>query len=356
MNKELFESLDILERERHIPKAYMAEKIEAALTAACRKELGTTSVTVILDFEKMDMKVYRKYKIVAEVEDPTVEITKAGIEALEKEYESKGMKLKTRSRKRSIGSDYEIELHPKEFRRLSVQNAKQVIIQGIREAERSYQAREYEDKRGEMLSAIVTKVEDSTGHVVVDTGISQAVLLKDEQIPGEVLRVDDRIKVFATQVNSNDVKGPLVSLTRTHANLVKRLFESEVPEITDGIIIIKNISREAGSRTKIAVYSRDPEVDAVGSCIGNRGARINAVVDELNGEKIDVVPYSDDICEYVKAALSPASVKSVELVGDRSARVIVAPDQLSLAIGKMGQNARLAARLTGCKIDIKSEY
>ena len=356
MNKELFESLDILERERHIPKAYMAEKIEAALTAACRKELGTTSVTVILDFDKMDMKVYRKYKIVAEVEDPTVEITKAGIEALEKEYESKGMKLKTRSRKRSIGSDYEIELHPKEFRRLSVQNAKQVIIQGIREAERSYQAREYEDKRGEMLSAIVTKVEDSTGHVVVDTGISQAVLLKDEQIPGEVLRVDDRIKVFATQVNSNDVKGPLVSLTRTHANLVKRLFESEVPEITDGIIIIKNISREAGSRTKIAVYSRDPEVDAVGSCIGNRGARINAVVDELNGEKIDVVPYSDDICEYVKAALSPASVKSVELVGDRSARVIVAPDQLSLAIGKMGQNARLAARLTGCKIDIKSEY
>ena len=356
MNKELFESLDILERERHIPKAYMAEKIEAALTAACRKELGTTSVTVILDFEKMDMKVYRKYKIVAEVEDPSVEITKAGIEALEKEYESKGMKLKTRSRKRSIGSDYEIELHPKEFRRLSVQNAKQVIIQGIREAERSYQAREYEDKRGEMLSAIVTKVEDSTGHVVVDTGISQAVLLKDEQIPGEVLRVDDRIKVFATQVNSNDVKGPLVSLTRTHANLVKRLFESEVPEITDGIIIIKNISREAGSRTKIAVYSRDPEVDAVGSCIGNRGARINAVVDELNGEKIDVVPYSDDICEYVKAALSPASVKSVELVGDRSARVIVAPDQLSLAIGKMGQNARLAARLTGCKIDIKSEY
>ena len=355
MNKELFEALDVLEAERHIPKAYMLEKIEAALTAACKKEMGTTNISVVLDPEKMDMKVYRKYLIVAEVEDPTTEIDKAGIEALEEQYKAAGLKLKTRSRKRSIGSDYEYEVHPKEFRRLSAQNAKQVIIQGIREAERSYQAREYEDKRGEMISAIVTKVEDSTGNVVVDTGISQAVLLKNEQIPGEELRVDDRIKVFATQVNAGEGRGPLVSLTRIHPNLVKRLFEAEVPEFADGIIIIKNISREAGSRTKMSVYSRDPEVDAVGACIGNKGARINAVVAELNGERIDVVPYSDDICEYIKAALSPAAVKSVELTSDRSARVIVAPDQLSLAIGKMGQNARLAARLTGCKIDIKSE-
>ena len=355
MNKELFEALDVLEAERHIPKAYMLEKIEAALTAACKKEMGTTNISVVLDPEKMDMKVYRKYLIVAEVEDPTTEIDKAGIEALEEQYKAAGLKLKTRSRKRSIGSDYEYEVHPKEFRRLSAQNAKQVIIQGIREAERSYQAREYEDKRGEMISAIVTKVEDSTGNVVVDTGISQAVLLKNEQIPGEELRVDDRIKVFATQVNAGEGRGPLVSLTRIHPNLVKRLFEAEVPEFADGIIIIKNISREAGSRTKMSVYSRDPEVDAVGACIGNKGARINAVVAELNGERIDVVPYSDDICEYIKAALSPAAVKSVELTSDRSAKVIVAPDQLSLAIGKMGQNARLAARLTGCKIDIKSE-
>lgn len=353
MNKELFEALDLLEKERHIPKSYMIEKIEAALTAACKKEMGTTNITVVMDSEKMDMKVYRKYLIVAEVEDPNTEITKEGIEALEKKYQEEGLKLKTRSRKRSIGSDYEYELQPKEFGRLSAQNAKQVIIQGIREAERSYQAREYEDKRGEMLSAIVTKVEDSTGNVVVDTGISQAVLLKNEQIPGEKLMVDDRIKVFATQVNSND-RGPLVSLTRTHPSLVKRLFEAEVPEITEGVVVIKNICREAGSRTKISVYSRDSEVDAVGSCIGNKGARINAVVDELNGEKIDVVPYSDNMAEYVKAALSPASVKSVEMETEKSARVIVAPDQLSLAIGKMGQNARLAARLTGCKIDIKT--
>ncbi len=355
MNKELFEALDILEKERHIPKEYMIEKIEAALTAACKKELGTTNITVVLDPEKMEMKVYRKYKIVAVVEDPTAEITKDGISALEIEYQAKGMKLKTRSRKRSIGSDYEVELHPKEFRRLSAQNAKQVIIQGIREAERSYQAREYEDKRGEMLSAIVTKVEDSTGNVVVDTGISQAVLLKSEQIPGEVLRVDDRIKVFATQVNSGEARGPLVSLTRIHPNLVKRLFEAEVPEIVEGVVIVKNISREAGSRTKMAVYSRDPEVDAVGACIGNRGSRISAVVNELNGEKIDIIPYNDDPCEYVKAALLPATVKSVTMESDRNASVVVSADQLSLAIGKMGQNARLAARLTGCKIDIKSE-
>ena len=354
MNKEFFEALDALERERHIPKAYMIEKVEAALATACKKELGSANITVVIDPEKQDMKVYRKYTIVNEVEDPTIEITKEQIEALEAERKAAGIKHKVRSRRRSIGSDYEYELHTKEFRRLSAQNAKQVIIQGIREAERSYQAKEYEDKKGEMISAIVTKVEDSTGNVVVDTGISQAVLLKNEQIPGEVLRVDDRIKVFASQVNT-EAKGPLVSLSRIHPTLVKRLFESEVPEILEGTVAIKNISREAGSRTKIAVYSRDPEVDAVGSCIGNKGSRIGAVVDELNGEKIDIIPYSDDVCEYVKQALSPATVKSVELVGDRQARAIVSADQLSLAIGKMGQNARLAARLTGCKIDIKSE-
>lgn len=355
MNSEFFESLDILERERHIPKEYMIEKVEAALTAACKKEYGTTNISVVIDPEKKDMKVYRKYKIVAEVEDPATEMTKEDIEKFESEMHAKGMKLKVRSRRRSIGSDYEYELQTKEFRRLSAQNAKQVIIQGIREAERNYQAKEYEDKRGEMLSAVVTKVEDSTGTVVVDTGISQAALPKTEQIPGETLKVGDRIKVFATQVSSPEVKGPLVTLTRLHPNLVKRLFETEVPEISDGTVIIRSVAREAGSRTKIAVYSRDPEVDAVGSCIGNKGARISPIVDELNGEKIDVIPYSEDLCEYIKASLLPASVKSVTLEGERMAKVIVPADQLSLAIGKMGQNARLAARLTGCKIDIKSE-
>ena len=354
MNNEFFDALDILERERHIPKQYMLEKVEAALAAACKKEYGAANITVVIDPDKRDVKVYRKFTIVAEVEDPQTEITKADIESFEAEQKEKGLKVKTRSRRRSIGADYEYELHTKEFRRLSAQNAKQVIIQAVREAERSRMVREYEDKKGEMLSAIVTKVEDSTGNVVVDTGISQAVLLKTEQIPGEVIRVDDRIKVFATQVSS-DTKGPLVNLTRLHPDLVKRLFETEVPEIMDGTVIIKNICREAGSRTKISVYSRDEGVDAVGACIGNRGARISVIVNELKGEKIDVIPYDDDPCEYVKAALSPATEKRVDIVEERTASVVVSPDQLSLAIGKMGQNARLAAKLTGCKIDIKSE-
>ncbi|MBO5212936.1 MAG: transcription termination/antitermination protein NusA [Clostridia bacterium] len=355
MNNEFFEALDLLEKERQIPKQYMIEKVEAALASACKKEYGYANITVIIDPEKRDMKVYRKYQIVAEVEDPQTEMTKEQIEAFEADAKANGIKIKTRSRKRSVGSDYEYEIHPKDFRRLSAQNAKQVIIQGVREAERSRQIREYENKKGEMLSAIVTKVEDSTGNVVVDTGISQAVLLKSEQIPGEILKVDDRIKVYATQVNSGEEKGPLVNLTRLHPDLVKRLFETEVPEIQDGTVIIKSICREAGSRTKIAVYSRDESVDAVGACIGNKGSRISVITNEFNGEKVDVIPYSDDVAEYVKAALSPATVKDVSFDGERQARVTVAPDQLSLAIGKLGQNARLAARLTGFKIDIKSE-
>lgn len=355
MNNEFFEALELLERERHIPMDYMIEKIEAALAAACKKEYGTADITVVIDPEKRDMKVYRKYKIVAEVEDPNTEMTKAQIEAFEAERKANGIKHKTRSRKRSVGADYEYELQTKAFRRLSAQNAKQVIVQAIREAEKSRQAREYEERKGEIMSAIVTKVEDSTGNVVVDTGISQAVLLKSEQIPGEVLRVDDRIKVYAFQVNSNAERGPVVSLTRVHPDLVKRLFEAEVPEIQDGTVIIKSICREAGSRTKVAVYSRDESVEAVGACIGNRGARINAIVEELKGEKIDVIPYNDDPTEFIKSALLPATVKRVDIENERSARVIVSADQLSLAIGKQGQNARLAARLTGCKIDIKSE-
>ena len=355
MNKEFFEALDLLEREKQIPKQYMIEKVQAALAAACKREFGIASLSVVIDAEKEDMKVYRKYTIVAEVEDPSTEITKAQIEELEADRKAKGIKHKTRSRKRSIGADYEYELHTKEFRRLSAQNAKQVIVQAIREFEKQRQTKEYEEKRGEIMSAVVTKVEDSTGNVVVDTGISQAVLLKAEQIPGETLRVDDKIKVYALQVNTQGDKGPLVSLTRVHPALVKRLFELEVPEIQDGTVVVRSICREAGSRTKISVHSRDAEVDAVGACISNRGARINAVVNELNGEKIDVIPYNDDPCEYIKSALLPATVKSVDIVGDREARAIVDADQLSLAIGKQGQNARLAARLTGFKIDIKSE-
>lgn len=213
--------------------------------------------------------------------------------------------------------------------------------------------KEYESKREEVISATVLRIDPTNGNVIVDTGTSEAVLLKGEQIPGEEFTVGQHIKVFVMEVK-NEIKGPIVTLSRTHPGLVKRLFELEVPEIQDGTVVIRGVSREAGSRTKISVESRDASVDPVGACIGNRGSRISEIIRELGGEKIDVVRYSEKPEEYVSAALSPAEVKSVEMDGERSCKVIVAPDQLSLSIGKEGQNARLAARLTGYKIDIKT--
>jgi N utilization substance protein A len=237
---------------------------------------------------------------------------------------------------------------------MSAQTGKQMIIQAIRTAERENQTRAYEEKRAEIITAVVDKVDMITGNLVLDTGTGYATILKSELIPGEVHEVGDRIKVFISEVKSGEMRGPLVTLSRVHPNFVKRLFELEIPEIQDGTIVIKGISREAGSRTKIAVESRDENVDAIGSCIGKNGMRINAILDELNGEKIDIIKYSDVIEEYVAEALSPAKVISVRMDGERSCRVTVAPEQLSLAIGKEGQNAKLVARLTGCKIDIKA--
>ena len=236
----------------------------------------------------------------------------------------------------------------KNFGRISAQTAKQVIVQGIREAERTMMIKEYESKREEVVTATVIKIDPVTENAVVDTGTSEAVLLKSEQIPGEIYTVGQKLKVFIMEVK-NEVKGPIVTLSRTHFGLVKRLFEIEIPEIQDGTVVIKGISR-----TKIAVESRDENVDPVGACIGNRGTRIASILNELGGEKIDIIKFSEDAEEYVAASLSPATVKSVTLDAERSCRVIVDPDQLSLAIGKEGQNARLAARLTGFKIDIKT--
>ncbi|MBQ8402733.1 MAG: transcription termination factor NusA, partial [Clostridia bacterium] len=229
-----------------------------------------------------------------------------------------------------------------------------VIVQGIREAEKSNIIREYEKKREEVISAVVTKRDEGNGDVEVDTGTSTAWLRKDDQLPGEELHVGDRIRVFVTEVKRDtEAAGPLVTLSRTHPNMLRRMFEADIPEIQDGTVLLKGVAREAGSRSKIAVLSRDPEVDAVGACIGNRGMRIGSIVDELRGEKIDVIAYSDSMEEYIAAALSPASVLEVEFDGERTAKAIVSGDQLSLAIGKEGQNVRLAAKLTGCKIDIK---
>ena len=339
MNAEFFKALDELEKVKGIPKDYMLEKVTAALTSAFKKEYGSESVRIVLDPVKKDVKVYKQRRIVEEVTDVKEEISLEDAKAL--------------SRRHVLGGVVETEVKTKNFGRLSAQAAKQVIIQGIREAETLHMVKEYEKKSEEVVTATVTKTADDTGAIVIDTGTSEAVLIEKEQIPGETFTVGDKIKVFITSVKKVGQEGPIVTLSRTHPGLVKRLFELEIPEIQDGTVIIKSIAREAGSRTKIAVYSRDENVDAVGSCIGEHGMRINNILAELCGEKIDIIEYSEDPAEFIASALSPAEVISVELDGEKSARIVVANDQLSLAIGKEGQNARLAARLTGHKIDIK---
>ena len=341
MNNEFFVAIDLLEKEKGIPKAYMIEKIEAALLSACRKEYGAnTLVRVHIDPDKEDVKVYIQKEVVEEVTNPQCEISLEEAKAL--------------SRRNTLGKLIETEVKTKNVRRLSAAAAKSVIIQGIREGERKAMQEAYENKREEIITATVSKIFTDNGNVLLDTDNGHATLIKAEQIPGEEYVVGDKIKVYVMEVNK-ELRGPLVTLSRAHSGLVRRMFELEIPEIQDGIVLVKGISREAGSRTKIAVWSRDEDVDAVGACIGHRGMRIQEIVKELRGEKIDIVRYSEDPAEYVAAALAPATVKQVELIEDRVCRVVVDRDQLSLAIGKEGQNARLAARLTGMKIDIKTE-
>ena len=342
MNKEFFVALDLLEKEKGIPKEYMLEKIEAALLSAFKKEFGnSTMMRVAIDPVKEDVKVYLQKEVVEVVENPQCQISLEDAKAIKKSY--------------ALGKIVETEVKTKNFRRLSAAAAKSVIIQGIREGERKVMQDAYESKREEIITATVSKVDPVNGNVVLETGTSHAVLLKSEQIPGETFYVGDRIKVFVMEVNK-EARGPLVTLSRSHAGLVRRMFELEIPEIQDGIVLVKGVAREAGSRTKIAVWSRDEDVDAVGACIGNHGMRISSIVDELRGEKIDIVKYSETPEEFVAAALAPAEVRAVIFTGERACRVVVDHDQLSLAIGKEGQNARLAARLTGMKIDIKSEF
>ena len=341
MNTEFFTALELLEKEKGIPADYMIEKIEAALVSAYKKEYGNnTNVRVLIDPAKKDVRVYQQKEVVEEVENPEIQISLAD--------------AKAKAKKWKVGMIFETEVKTKDFRRLSAAAAKSVIIQGIREGERRVMQEAYENKHEEIITATVSKVDHETGNVVLETDNGRAVLLRSEQIPGETFTVGDKIKVFVMEVNK-EAKGPIVTLSRAHAGLVRRMFELEVPEIADGIVIVKGVAREAGSRTKIAVYSRDEDVEPVGACIGTHGSRIAAVVNELCGEKVDIIQYSEKPEEYVAAALAPAEVLSVTLTAERACRVQVAPDQLSLAIGKEGQNARLAARLTGFKIDIKAD-
>lgn len=342
MNKEFFEALDAVVEEKGIPKEYMAEKVEAALLSAYKRDNGGfPNAQVKLDFTKKELKLLKLLTVVENVENDKTEISLDDARAKNKKYE--------------IDDIYEEEVKTHNFGRISAQTAKQVIIQGIREAERGMMLREYEEKKEEIVSAVVELVDPVSGNAVVEIGKNHMTLYRNEQIPGETLNPGDRVKVYITEVKKSS-RGPSVSLNRVHPGLVRRLFELEVPEIKEGVVEIKAVAREPGSRTKIAVLSNDPNVDPIGTCIGQRGARKNAVTRELNGEKIDIIKYSENSEEFIAAALAPAAVQSVSKLpeGERTYRVLVNEDQLSLAIGREGQNARLAAKLTGLKIDIKS--
>ena len=340
MNADIFNALELLEKEG-IPQSYMIEKIEQALTSAFKKEYGPTALMrVDMDMTKRKIKAFLQKEVVEVVEDPICQISLEDAKAVSKKYK--------------LGMMVEKEVKTDAFRRTSAAAAKSVIIQGIREAKRQAMQEAYENKKEELITATVEKIDRDNGDVMLLLDQGTNWLPAADQIPGETLTVGQKIKVFLTEIN-REARGPVISLSRVHPKLVWRLFELEVPEIQDGIVIIKGVSREAGSRSKIAVYSRDPDVDAVGACIGTRNMRIDNILSELCGEKIDIMTYSEQPEEFVAAALAPATVNSVVMTGERSCRVLVDPDQLSLAIGREGQNVRLAARLTGCKIDIKAE-
>ena len=340
MNADIFNALELLEKEG-IPQSYMIEKIEQALTSAFKKEYGPTALMrVDMDMTKKKIKAYLQKEVVEVVEDPVCQISLEEAKSVSKKYK--------------LGMMVEREVKTDAFRRTSAAAAKSVIIQGIREGKRQAMQEAYENKKEEIITVTVGKIDRENGDVMLELDQGTNWLPFAEQIPGEHLTVGQKIKVFLTEVN-HEAKGPVISLSRIHPKLVWRLFELEVPEIQDGIVIIRGVSREAGSRSKIAVYSRDADVDAVGACIGNRNMRIDTIISELNGEKIDIVKYSETPEEYIAAALAPATVNSVVMTGERACRVTVDPDQLSLAIGREGQNVRLAARLTGYKIDIKAE-
>ena len=342
-NKEFFEAVELLEKEKGIPADYLLEKITAAIVTSVKKDYGSKDVIFCeADRAKSELNVYLRKTAVEQVEDPDIEIS---MDEAEK-YRPGAVP----------GDTIEIQLETKEFGRIAAQTAKNVIRQNIRDAERGLVMREFESRKQEIISGKVVRVDPRSGAVTVELAKAEALLPKTEQIPGEVFYEGETIKIYVVDVRETD-KGPKVMLSRTHTGFVKRLFETEVPEIYDGTVEIKSVSREPGSRTKLAVCSKDENIDPVGACIGPKGARVGKIVETLGGEKIDIVVYSDDPKEYIAAALAPANVISVELDEEQpnACHVTVPDTQLSLAIGNKGQNARLAARLTGWKIDIKPE-
>ncbi|MGI5873031.1 MAG: transcription termination factor NusA, partial [Bacillota bacterium] len=340
MNMDFIEALHELEKGRGISAEILFEAIEAALISAYKKNFGSLqNVRVLIDRLSGEFKVYARKTVVGTVEDPRTQIGLEDARKMDPNYQLEDI--------------VEYEVTPREFGRIAAQTAKQVVVQRIREAERGMIYDEYVNREGDIVTGVVQRYEQK--NVVIDLGKVEAVLPAQEQIPGEVYQPHERLKTYVVEVKKT-TKGPQIMLSRTHPGLIKRLFELEVPEIHDGIVEIKGVSREAGARSKIAVYSRDPNVEPVGACVGPKGSRVQTIVTELKGEKIDIVSYSGDPQEFVANALSPAKVVGVYPKLDEKVAIVVVPDyQLSLAIGKEGQNARLAAKLTGWKIDIKSE-
>ena len=345
---EIFAALALLEKERNIPQSFMLDKIIQAITTAYKRDHdGVENVIVDVDEEHQTLKMYVQKNVVDEEDyvDPANEMTLAEAKAISAKYE--------------IGDIVNIPVDNTEFGRIAAGNGKQVIIQGLREAERGQVYDEFNSKQHEILTGVVTRVDPRNGNVSLRIGTgtesTEALLMAGEQVPGEELTEGMHVKVYVVDVRRS-TRGPQILISRTHPGLVKRLFELEVPEIYDGTVEVKSIAREAGSRTKMAVWSNDENVDPIGACVGPKGQRVGTIVEELRGEKIDIIKYSEDAPAFIAAALAPADVVDVWMADEgKACRVIVPDDQLSLAIGKEGQNARLAARLTGYKIDIKPQ-
>jgi len=340
MNIEFLEALKDLEKEKGIALDVLLEAIEAALLSAYKRNFGSVqNARVHIDRETGDFKVYTQRSVMEKVEDPRLEITVEEAQKINPSYE--------------VGDIVETEVTPRNFGRIAAQTAKQVVVQRIREAERNIIFKEFVNREGDIVTGIIQRFEQK--NVLIELGKTEAILAPSEQMPGEEYRQGERIKVYITEVRKT-TKGPQILVSRTHPGLLKRLFELEVPELHEGIVELKAIAREAAARSKIAVYSKDENVDPVGACVGPKGVRVQNIVNELNGEKIDIIKWNPDPSKFIASSLSPAKVVAVEIwEEEKVARVIVPDYQLSLAIGKEGQNARLAAKLTGWKIDIKSE-
>ena len=343
MNKEFFEAVALMEKEKGIQADYLYDKISEAIVKAVRKDYNNKDVVSCeIDPEAKSMRVYVHLNIVEELEDWDTDILVE--DAIEYRADAKA------------GETLEIDLDTMKFGRIAAQTAKHVIRQGIKDAERGQAIKDFQSKTKDLVTAKVSRIDPVTGNVTLEIGKGTAVLPKGEQVPGESFTEGQLIKVYISDVKET-TRGPSVMISRTHSGLVRRLFEQEVPEIYDGIVSIHSVSREAGIRTKMAVSSTDENVDPIGSCIGQRGARVNGIVEVLGGEKIDIVKYSEDPAEFIGAALAPANVLQVEIIdaNEKRCQVTVPDHQLSLAIGNKGLNAKLAAKLTGWKIDIKPE-